>query len=98
MSLERQLRALAKLPRPQIRPFWSARVTARAAATTSQRSSIARGEALYWMALTVLIGPLLLTSWQRVVFLILVLLAVRVVAALSVGTDLGVNAHRHTRT
>ena len=87
MSLERQLRSLAKLPRPDVRPFWAARVTAEAAATTPKSVSVARGEAIYWIALAVIAGPLLLTSWQRVVCLVLVLVSVRCIAALTVSTS-----------
>ena len=96
MSLERQLRSLANLPKPEVRPFWAARVTARATGVTPKPGSVSRGEMIYWLAVAVFAGPLLLTTWQRVVCLALVLLAVRVVAALSVGADMGVRPRRHT--
>ena len=87
MSLEKQLRSLANLPKPAVGPFWAARVTADATATTPKSVSGPRGEAIYWIALAGIAGPLLLTSWQRIVCLVLVLLSVRFVAALTVLTS-----------
>jgi hypothetical protein len=96
MSLEKQLRSLARLPKPAIGPFWAARVTADATATTPRSVPVSRGEAIYWIALAVIAGPLLLTSWQRVACLVLVLVSVRAVAGLTVLTSRSAVRRPHT--
>lgn len=81
MSLEDDLHALAKHPKPRLSPFFAARVTAhvgRASARLAPRIASA-----YWIALTVIGGPLLLTSWQRFAVVAGVVMLLRLAAALT---------------
>ena len=64
MKVETLLRSLAGIPRPQIPPFWAARVAARAAEAGPRRST-PRVMWVYWTTLAAVGGPLLLTSWER---------------------------------
>jgi hypothetical protein len=64
MTVDRLLRSLARIPRPQVAPFWAARMTARAA-EPRPRTATSRLMWVYWTTLAVIGGPLLLTSWER---------------------------------
>ena len=58
------LHALARIPRPRLSPFFSARAAARAAATHPHRRR--RAPLLlwaYWLAVAFAAGATLLTSW-----------------------------------
>ena len=82
MTVDTLLRALARIPRPRVSPFWSARVTARA--TRSQPAGRApRVMWLYWTALAAIGGPFLLTSWERLAAVAVGAAAVRAVIALT---------------
>ena len=82
MIVNTLLRSLARIPRPQLPPFWSARVTARA--TEPQRTArMPRVMWLYWTALATVGGPLLLTSWERLVAVAFGAVALRTVVALT---------------
>ena len=82
MTVDTLLRALARIPRPHVSPFWPARVTARA--TRSQPAArAARVMWLYWTALAAVGGPFLLTSWERLAAVAAGAVAVRAVIALT---------------
>ena len=82
MTIDTLLRALARIPRPHVSPFWSARVTARA--TQSQPwARTSRVMWLYWTALAAVGGPLLLTSWERLAAVAFGAVALRAVVALT---------------
>ena len=82
MTVDTLLRSLARIPRPQVPPFWAARV---AAHVTERRSPAATPRLmwLYWTGLAAVGGPLLLTSWERLAAVAAVALAVRAVVALT---------------
>jgi hypothetical protein len=82
MNLDHALRSLARLPRPQVSPFWSARVAARATEIRAPHR-VPGAMRLYWLALTIVGGPLLLTSWQRVALVAAVTVALRLVVVLT---------------
>ena len=82
MTVDTLLRALARIPRPHVPPFWSARVTARA--TQSEPGVRAsRVMWLYWTTLAAIGGPFLLTSWERLAGVAAGAVAVRTVIALT---------------
>jgi hypothetical protein len=82
MTVDTLLRSLARMPRPQLPPFWSARVTARA--TEAQPAPrLPRVMWLYWTALAAIGGPLLLTSWERLAAVAFGAVALRAVVALT---------------
>jgi hypothetical protein len=86
MTVDTLLRGLARIPRPHVSPFWSARVTARATAGATRLQPVARASRvmwLYWTALAAVGGPLLLTSWQRLAFVAFGAVALRAVIALT---------------
>jgi hypothetical protein len=64
MTVDTVLRSLARIPRPQLPPFWPARVTARATAA-HRVARTPRAMWWYWTALLAIGGPFLLTSWER---------------------------------
>lgn len=68
MNTEEILRALSKLPRPEIHPFFAERTTA--IATTARRTR--RGSSLltvYWLLVAFIAGSLLMESWSGLVLL-----------------------------
>ncbi len=64
MTVETLLRSLARVPRPELPPFWAERVAARAAGSRPA-GRMPRVMWLYWTTLAAVGGPLLLTSWER---------------------------------
>jgi len=64
MKIDDALRSLSRWPRTEAPPFWPGRVTARVTAA-GRRRRVPLVMWIYWTALAVIGGPLLLTSWQR---------------------------------
>jgi hypothetical protein len=88
MTVDVLLQRLARVPRPELSPFWPARVTARATA----KPRAARAGSLmwaYWAALLAVGGPFLLTSWERMALVVAIAMAVRTVVMLTAGTTRG---------
>lgn len=85
MTVDRLLRSLARIPRPEVAPFWAARLTARATAVKGAART-SRVMWLYWTALAAVGGPFLLTSWERVALVAAGSLAVRAVIATTART------------
>jgi hypothetical protein len=88
MTVETLLRSLSRIPRPQVPPFWAARVTARA--TEARRApATPRVMWLYWIALASIGGPLLLTSWERLAAVAAGALALRAVVLVTARVPTG---------
>ena len=82
MTIDSWLQRLSRIPRPELRPFWSARVTAHVTATRpAARAS--RVMWLYWISVTAIGGPFLLTSWERLAAVAATALALRAVVLLT---------------
>ena len=89
MAIDTWLGRLARIPRPQLRPFWSARVTAHATASGTRRAARApRLMWLYWILLTAIGGPFLLTSWERLAAVAAGALVLRAIVVLTTRADL----------
>ena len=93
MTVDALLRSLARIPRPEVPPFWAARVTARATAPRA-RAATPRVMWLYWTALAAIGGPLLLTSWERLAAVAVGAIAVRGVVLLTADRNGGRTARR----
>ena len=78
MTVDTLLRSLARIPRPQLPPFWAARVTAHVTGTRSPAAT-PRVMWLYWTVLAAIGGPFLLTSWERLAAVAASVLALRAV-------------------